>query len=323
MSGDPGRARAAEAALQTLAGALDEGIVVFDGDLRCVAVGRRVVEMFGVTEQEILGKTRTEVLTRLCAAADDPEAIIAAVGEGAAAAEGTVADPISLVRPRPRTVVWTSVSLFADGDGEARRGRVDIVRDVTRERRAESDLRRLRDEATVDLLTGLPNQRRFCQEAEREHRRSQRAWDSYAIARFDVDGMARVNEERGRAIGDQVIARLGHMIRAARREYDIVAYWQDDEFVVLLPGADARATSTVVKRVVEGVAAAPLALPTEVPVTVSAGAAVWSPPSGDTSEDVIRRAGEALAAARARKAESYEIDSGMGFRWRDGQDFEE
>ena len=51
--------------------------------------------------------------------------------------------------------------------------------------------------------------------------------------------------------------------------------------------------------------------------TMSAGIAVWVPPSGDGPEDVVRRAGEALAAARAKGPSSILVDTGGG-RWKDG-----
>jgi hypothetical protein len=46
------------------------------------------------------------------------------------------------------------------------------------------------------------------------------------------------------------------------------------------------------------------------------GAAVWTPPSGDGSADIIRRAGDALAAARQRGQGKLELDAGLG-EWKD------
>ena len=311
------RSWTAAAALDALIEALDEGALVFDDRHVCRAAGRRVGELFGVDPRTLVGAPRADVVVRLAAASDQPEAILSAVGEQALSVQATVADPIEIDRPRARTVVWTSVP-FASGGAAS--GRLDIVRDVTRERGAERDrlalARKLDEVSPVDEVTGLPNRRRFEEESDREHRRAQRAWDSYAIARLDVDGMAAHNERLGAEQGDALLKKLGEELRAARREYDVVARWENDEFIILLPGADAVAARTVVKRAVRAVRDKPLDLSGGLVVTVSAGAAVWTPPSGEGADDIIRRAGTALAAARAKGAASVEIDAGFG-EWKD------
>lgn len=302
-------------ALDVLVAALDEGTLLYDEELRCRVIGRRVEELFGVSASELLGKPRSEVLQRLSKACVEPDSLLLSVGERAIASGRTVADPVELSRPRPRTVVWTSVPLPLGG-------RIDVVRDVTRERSAEREkvelLRRLEQESGVDRLTGLPNQRRFEHEADREHHRAQRAWESYAIAIFDVDGMEDINVERGREVGEEVLRCLGQMIHTARREYDVTARWGGDSFIVLLPGADAAAAKTVVKRVVHSIAEAPLAVAGEVAVTLCGGGAVWVPPSGEGAVETIRRAQEALNRARRRGPSSVEVDDGESFEWRQG-----
>jgi len=203
-------------------------------------------------------------------------------------------------------VVWTSIPLADAG------GRLDVIRDVTRERRAEATVddlgRRLELESTLDDLTGLTNRRRFEEDCGREHRRAQREWVSYVVARVDVDGMGAINERLGTAFGDDLLRRLGEELRAARREYDVVARWKDDEFILLLPRADAAAIGSVLRRAID---AAHEKGRTLVPgMSVSVGAAIWAPPSAEGPTDVIRRAGDALARARARGPGKLEIDAG-------------
>jgi two-component system cell cycle response regulator len=221
--------------------------------------------------------------------------------------ERTVVDPIEMQRPVARTVVWTSVP-FGNG------GRVDLLRDVTRERRAEQiaeDLgKRLELESTLDDLTGLTNRKRFEEEALREHRRAQREWISYAVARIDVDAMGAINEKLGWDVGSELLKRLGEELKVARREYDVVARWKDDEFVLLLPRADAAAARSVLRRTIDGAHEKARAL---VPgLTLSVGAAVWSPPSAEGPAEILGRAAEALAAARAKGKGKIVVDVGSG-----------
>ncbi|MCC6553630.1 MAG: diguanylate cyclase [Polyangiaceae bacterium] len=314
----------AERALAALVDALDEAVLLFDAELRCRAAGARVAPLLGADPAELLGLTRAEVVRRLAAAAADGAAF-----EAAALAARTAPQRIELVRPEPRILVWTSRPLLEAG---APAGAIDLVRDVTRElaaeRRADDAARALAEAATTDPLTGLLTRRRFLQDLDREHRRAQRAWDSYAVVRIDVDRMKDLNAAHGRDIGDALLRCLGEELRASRREYDLVARWEQDELAMCLPGVDPRAAMVVVERVllsmrergraaVEEALRARGAAPGTEDWTTSAGIAVWVPPSGDTPEDVVRRAGEALAAARTKGPASILVDTGAG-RWKDG-----
>jgi diguanylate cyclase (GGDEF)-like protein len=296
----------ADRALEALLEALDEGVLVFDEHGLCRAAGRRAAEIFGVDAASLAGLARDAVLARFaaCFAASDA---LAPLAPGALSGERTVVDPIEIDRPEARTVVWTSIP-FAGG------GRLDVIRDVTRERRAEAradDLaRRLELESTLDDLTGLTNRRRFEEDCGREHRRAQREWVTYAVARVDVDGMGRINAAHGQAAGDELLRRVGEELRSSRREYDVVARWTADEFVLLLPRADAASVRKVLRRAIDGVHDKARAIAPE--MSVSVGAAIWSPPSAEGPADVIRRAGDALAAARAKGPGRLEIAAGTG-----------
>jgi diguanylate cyclase (GGDEF)-like protein len=301
-------------ALFALIDALDEGALIFDEHSLCRLAGRRAAELLGTDPRELVGISRQELLHRVKAASGTPEAV-RLLEDDALPNESTVADPIEILRPLVRTVVWTSIPVVK---GLTRMGRIDILRDVTRERRAEeaheAASRRLIQLSPIDELTGLVNRRRFQEECEREHRRAQRTWASYAIVRVDVDGMTRINEGYGRELGDELLRRVGEELRVTRREYDMVARWDADEFIMLLPGADGRAAKQVLKRTLVEVHAKGSEL---VPgMSVCAGSAIWTPPSGETAADIIERAGHALDVARVLGFGKVEVDVGAG-EWKD------
>src|SRR5262249_51023711 len=154
-------------AMLALLDALDEGVLVFERGARLARAGRGIAVIFGIDPRALAGLSRREVLERLLAASGAPPAALAELADDALAHESTAVDPIELVRPHARVVVWTSVPI-PEG------GRIDIVRDVTRERSAEraSEVltRRLEEVTTVDDLTGLVNRRGFEKEIDREHR---------------------------------------------------------------------------------------------------------------------------------------------------------
>jgi diguanylate cyclase (GGDEF)-like protein/PAS domain S-box-containing protein len=298
-----------QAAFLTVLESADEGLIVFDGDGRCTMIGRRAGELFGLEPAAHVGKKRQEVLEAFARACEEPEVFLQAVAaEAPLGVPPSMAD-VDVARPRPRTVLCKGVPISREGRPP---GRVVFVRDVTRERAAERSTRQLQariaELTPFDTTTGLLNQRRFREELDREHGRSTRAWDSYAIVRLDVDGMGNINDEFGVSVGDLVLEQVAARLKKCLREYDVLARLEDDEFALLLPGADAVAARVVGERILKAMGAGPVeAMSRRVPLSL--GAALWIPPSGETAADIVRRAGLAAREARKRGGNQIFIDS--------------
>lgn len=304
---DPDWGAFLQAAFLAVLEAADEGLIVFDGDGRCRMIGRRAGELFGVEPAAHVGKSRADVLAAFAKACEEPEAFMQAVGADAPLGVPKAMADVDVRRPRPRTVLCKGVPISRDGKPP---GRVVFVRDVTRERAAERSTRQLQariaELTPFDTTTGLLNQRRFREELEREHGRSTRAWDSYAVMRLDIDGMGVINDEFGVPIGDQVLEQVATRLKKCLREYDVLARFEDDEFAVLLPGADAIAARTVGERITNAMKEAVLAA--ERKVSLSIGAALWVPPSAESSGEIVKRAGVALREARKQGGGRTHVD---------------
>jgi diguanylate cyclase (GGDEF)-like protein len=295
---DPEWSSFLQAAFLTVLEAADEGLIVFDGEGRCRMIGRRAGELFGVEPAAFVGRVRQEVLEAFAKSCEEPDAFLeASAADGPLGAPAMAAD-VDVRHPRPRTVLCRGVPISREGRPP---GRVVFVRDVTRERAAERSTRQLQariaELTPFDTVTGLLNRRRFREELDREHGRSTRAWDSYAVLRLDVDGMSQINDELGTAVGDVVLEQVAARLKKCLREYDVVARLEDDEFAMLLPGADAIAARVVGERVTKAMAAHFQVGPGR-KVSLSIGGALWVPPSGETTEDIVKRAGVAVKEAR-------------------------
>jgi diguanylate cyclase (GGDEF)-like protein len=339
MSSDDADLSFMGAALHTMLEASDEGLIVLDSAGLCRMIGRRAGEMFGVDAASHVDKPGALVLEAFSKACDEPDAFLR-VAHSPAGTPSTAAE-LEVRRPFARTVLCRSIVMSPGSvDGETRGiGRVIFVRDVTLERAAESSTRhlraRLRSLMPFDSLTGLLNQRRLYEELGREHSRSTRAWDSYALLRVDVDCLRAINDAFGTASGDQVLMQVARRLETCVREYDVLARLEGDEFGVLLPGADNVAARAVGERMTQAVSreAFPLAaaaavaagtlasdegllqlaeplLPPERYISVSVGGALWVPPSRQSAEAIFRRAGEALREARKQGGgQMYLIDA--------------
>lgn len=94
----------------------------------------------------------------------------------------------------------------------------------------------LRQRATVDELTGLANRRGFFVLGEHELLVAARTRVAIALLFLDVDGLKRVNDELGHAMGDQLLKEAADVIRETVRASDVAGRLGGDEFCVLLIG---------------------------------------------------------------------------------------
>jgi diguanylate cyclase (GGDEF)-like protein len=120
----------------------------------------------------------------------------------------------------------------------------------------------------TDALTGLANRAAFLAALDGEAARARRHGRPLAVVLLDADRFSRINDRAGTAIGDQVLAELGQLLRAMGRTEDVVARLGGDEFAILLPEADRRQGLAVAQRIRSQVAASAFAGRERLTVTV-------------------------------------------------------
>ena len=87
--------------------------------------------------------------------------------------------------------------------------------------------------ALTDALTGLGNQRNFQDRLQAELETATHGGAALALCLLDVDGLKRVNDTRGHAVGDQLLERAASVLRHGGEAFRVGG----DEFALLLPGA--------------------------------------------------------------------------------------
>lgn len=102
--------------------------------------------------------------------------------------------------------------------------------------------------ARSDPLTGLANRARFLEILDNEIARRLRYGRSFSLAYIDVDDFKALNDRRGHAAGDEVLATIGQVLRVSLRRLDAAARLGGDEFGVLLPEADAPAAHATLEK---------------------------------------------------------------------------
>ena len=108
----------------------------------------------------------------------------------------------------------------------------------------------------------------------------------------DIDEFKRVNDSHGHLFGDRVIRETAETITAHVRSHDILGRYGGDEFVVVMPGADAQTSGHVAERVRAGVAK------NGYMTTVSIGVATFDGSTQQKPSDLLHRADMNLYQAK-------------------------
>ena len=168
----------------------------------------------------------------------------------------------------------------------------DVTTDVEREHALE-------DLALTDPLTRAGNRRYFDLTMEREMSRARRMGQPLAVGLFDLDHFKSVNDTWGHPAGDLVLVGFAALVRRHLRNYDHIARIGGEEFVVVLPGAQARNAFEIIERICARLRSLPLAISAQqtLNVTCSAGVAVMGGPDDDAAA-LLARADSALYRAK-------------------------
>jgi diguanylate cyclase (GGDEF)-like protein/putative nucleotidyltransferase with HDIG domain len=164
---------------------------------------------------------------------------------------------------------------------------------------AESESR-----ALTDPMTGLPNARSLQAQFEKEAGRANRNGSSFQLLMLDLDGFKAVNDTFGHKVGDQMLKEVSKVMRAELRDYDFLARYAGDEFVVIAPETTDEDIQELCRRMEKAVCdfLLPTASGRRASVGVSLGAACY-PSEGETLDQIIIAADKAMYAVKGARKE--------------------
>ncbi|HSB00204.1 MAG TPA: GGDEF domain-containing protein, partial [Anaerolineales bacterium] len=117
------------------------------------------------------------------------------------------------------------------------------LQDVTERKKAEEYLRFL---GTHDVMTGLYNRAFFeetIQKLESQHQ------DPISFIVVDLNELKIANDTFGHHTGDKLIRRAAEVLKTSIEEEYTVARIGGDEFIIIMPGADAETANRIIERV--------------------------------------------------------------------------
>jgi diguanylate cyclase (GGDEF)-like protein len=155
----------------------------------------------------------------------------------------------------------------------------------------------LEGEAHTDILTGLPNRRRFDEEFARAYGSAVRRASSLAVAIVDIDRFKLYNDAFGHQSGDDALHGIAQAIAdSVDRSGDFAARYGGEEFVVILEDTAIEGAEAVAERIRNTVLATGIRAPSGGLLSVSVGVAARA--TGEPADDLLRHADEALYIAK-------------------------
>ena len=136
---------------------------------------------------------------------------------------------------------------------ELARTNIDLQKELADRKRAEEELReseqRYLELSIIDDLTQLYNSRHFHAQLEKEIERSNRYEQPLTLLLLDLDKFKDFNDTYGHVEGDQVLLRLGRVIKRCLRDTDTAYRYGGEEFTIMLPMTTSEEGIVTAKRI--------------------------------------------------------------------------
>ena len=170
---------------------------------------------------------------------------------------------------------------------------------------AEFELQR---KEITDPLTGVANRREFLRNMDNELQRHSRLGKPLSVLIIEVEQLKQFNLQHGAGTSDMILVEVSKRLQRVTRNYDCLARYGMDEFVVLLPEAMNEIADKIAQRAQSTINSIPIPISgKELKVNGSVGIATMR--DGDGIESMLRRAEEDLKRAKLSSDNVLDSDS--------------
>jgi len=158
----------------------------------------------------------------------------------------------------------------------------------------------MRSRALYDPLTGLYNRGQLNRDLEHRVALAGRRGRDLSLVMLDIDHFKQVNDKHGHQAGDDVLTRVGGILRESLRDYDTAYRYGGEELALIVEDGTEADALTLVERVRKHVKREPFrgANGTTFYITLSAGVAQFDRATMSAPKDLVTKADAALYQAK-------------------------
>ena len=168
--------------------------------------------------------------------------------------------------------------------------------------------------AVTDELTGLNNRRHFFESTHSQMALGLRHHFKIACLLMDIDHFKKINDTYGHMAGDEVLRKMGSLLKACKRDGEELARFGGEEFVMCLFNTDSESAVLAAERFRRLVGEHDFSSVAQgLKVTLSIGVAVWPQGRVTSIDELVRAADKALY-----KSKSLGRDMVTLFEWTPG-----
>jgi diguanylate cyclase len=165
----------------------------------------------------------------------------------------------------------------------------------------QNKLKRAVSRSLTDPLTGLYNRQGWDQEIHNACQTASIMSLPFATALIDIDNFKHINDDYGHQVGDLVLSKLGKALQESFRSEDIIARYGGDEIAFILRAPNLEKAEKRLDRMVKEIGKPTYSCKVDgkeffLKISISCGVSFYR--KGDTVENLLRRADEALYKAK-------------------------
>ena len=215
-----------------------EGIIVYDQDLKVKVWNPFMEKLSGIPGKEVLGRHYNDVFTSM-----HESEVFKRLKESLKGKSFNAADfHYALSKIKDNDWILETSSPIRDGEGKVI-GVIETIQEITERKIYEEHLTLM---SFHDHLTGLYNRRFFEEELKRLDTERQLP---LSFIMGDLNGLKIINDVFGHSEGDRLLKEVAEILKKVCRSDDILARWGGDEFVILLPKTSISNAEEIVERI--------------------------------------------------------------------------
>lgn len=275
------------AILAAIASRTPVGVMLVGDDDKVSWVNHSLLVMLGVTEKAVVGQSLRQLAEKVYRIIpDDPDLI------------GVSGDSGQVSR-------WLHVDHHP-----AESGKLLFYTDVTKEKNLQAECvqlaEQLRQQSTVDSITGLFTRKALMQNLEPLVSRSRRYSNPLSVMMMDVTNIGLIESDMG-IVREDVLLAVSHLLKDQMRWADLIGRVGDNQFLMVLPETPLDAASKLAEKLSERLVTLTVPYGQGAPVTLAVCFGVTHWKKGDDSNLLLRRVGEALLAAKKGAGGTIEV----------------